>query len=68
MGVFHVFLIVPNRVTHHTYNYKSLASFLVVDTLSYLREKYPNTEFFLFCIFPYAVWVRENTGQKKLRI
>ena len=43
-----------------------------------LREKCPNTEFFLVRIFPHADWIRrdtsysvrmrENTDQKKLRI
>ena len=46
-----------------------------------LREKYPNKEFFLFCIFPYwteygdlmskspySVRIRENTYQEKLRV
>ena len=29
-----------------------------------LREKCPNMEFFLVCIFPYSVRIRENTNQK----
>ena len=29
-----------------------------------LREKYPNTEFFLVCIFLYSVRILENTDQK----
>ena len=33
-----------------------------------LREKCPNTEFFLVCIFPYSVWIREEKDQKRLRI
>ena len=39
-----------------------------------LREKCPDTEFFLVCIFvnlrksPYSVQMQENTDQKKLRI
>ena len=33
-----------------------------------LREKYPNTEFFLVSIFLYSVRKQENTDQKKLRI
>ena len=33
-----------------------------------LCEKCPNTEFFLVCIFWYLDWIRENMGQKKLRI
>ena len=46
-----------------------------------LREKCPNTEFFLVCIFPHSDWIRrdtsyfsvfspnvENTDKKKLRI
>ena len=33
-----------------------------------LREKYPNTEFFLVHIFLYLVRIQENTDQKKLRI
>ena len=31
-----------------------------------LLKKCPNTEFFLACIFPYSVQIRENTDQKKL--
>ena len=30
-----------------------------------LREKRPNTEFFLVRIFPYSAQMRENTDQKK---
>ena len=33
-----------------------------------LREKCPNTEFFLVLIFLYSVRTQENTDQKKLRI
>ena len=33
-----------------------------------LREKCPNTEFFLVRIFPHSDWIRENMDQKKLRI
>ena len=33
-----------------------------------LREKCPNTEFFLVCIFLYSVRIQENTDQKRLRI
>ena len=33
-----------------------------------LREKCPNTDFFLVRIFVYAVRVQENTDQKKIRI
>ena len=33
-----------------------------------LREKYPNTVFFLFHIFLYSVRIQENMDQKKLRI
>ena len=33
-----------------------------------LREKCPNTEFFLVPIFLYSVRIQENTDQKKLRI
>ena len=33
-----------------------------------LREKCPNTEFFLVRIFMYSVQIEENTDQKKLRI
>ena len=29
-----------------------------------LREKCPNTEFFLVRIFLYSVWIQENTDQK----
>ena len=48
--------------------------------LTALREKYPNTDFFLVRIFPYSDWIdllrkprysvgiRENTNQKKPRI
>ena len=33
-----------------------------------LREKYPNTKFFLVRIFLYSVRIQGNTDQKKLRI
>ena len=33
-----------------------------------LREKCPNTEFFLVGIFPYSVQMRENTDHTKLLI
>ena len=33
-----------------------------------LREKSPNTEFFLVRIFLYLDWIQENVDQKKLRI
>ena len=33
-----------------------------------LREKCPNTDFFLVRIFPQADWMREKRDQKKLRI
>ena len=33
-----------------------------------LREKCPNTEFFLVRIFLYLDWMQENTDQKKLHI
>ena len=33
-----------------------------------LREKCPNSEFFLVLIFPYSVRIQENTDQKKLLI
>ena len=33
-----------------------------------LREKSPNTEFFLVHIFPYSVQMRESTDGKKFRI
>ena len=33
-----------------------------------LREKCPNTEFFMVRIFLYSDWIQENTDQKKLRI
>ena len=33
-----------------------------------LREKCPNTEFFLVRIFLYSDWIQENTDHKKLRI
>ena len=33
-----------------------------------LREKCPNTEFFLVSIFLYSIRIQENTDQKKLRI
>ena len=35
---------------------------------SSLRQKCPNTEFFLVRIFPYSVQIREDTDQKKLLI
>ena len=31
-----------------------------------LREKYPNTEFFLVRIFLYSVQIQENSDEKKL--
>ena len=37
---------------------------LSVYILTSLREKCPNTEFFLVRIFPYSDWIRENTAQK----
>ena len=37
---------------------------LSVYILTSLREKCPNTEFFLVRIFPYSDWIRENTDQK----
>ena len=33
-----------------------------------LREKCPDTEFFLVSIFLYSAWIQETTHQKKLRI
>ena len=33
-----------------------------------LREKFPNTEFFMVRIFLYSVQIQENTDHKKLRI
>ena len=33
-----------------------------------LLENYSSTEFFLVCIFPYSVRIRENTDQEKLGI
>ena len=33
-----------------------------------LREKCPNTEFFLVSIFLHSDWINENTDQKELRI
>ena len=33
-----------------------------------LREKYPNTDFFLVHILLYSDWIQENTDQKKIRI
>ena len=33
-----------------------------------MREKCPNTEFFLVHIFLHSVWIQENTDRKKLRI
>ena len=59
-----------------TINSKTMVSFFLT-----LREKCPNTEFFLVRIFPHSDWIRrdtpylsyaarmrENTDQKKLRI
>ena len=43
----------------------AVSDFCLLETL---REKCPNTEFFLVRIFPYLDWIRENTNQKKLRI
>ena len=33
-----------------------------------LREKCPNTEFFVVCVFLYSVRIQENTDRKKLHI
>ena len=42
---------------------------ILVYELAYsLREKCPNTEFFLFLIFPYSARMKENANQKKLHI
>ena len=38
---------------------------LTVTTQKSLREKWPNTEFFLLRIFLYLDWIQENTDQKK---
>ena len=45
-----------------------LTNMFRIAVLFSLREKYPNTEFFLVCIFPYLDWMQENTEQKKLSI
>ena len=47
----------------------NFSSYLIIHANNTLREKFPNTEFFLDVrIFPYSDRVRENTGNKKLRI
>ena len=64
-----------------SFEYKFLKSYLFIFTFTFayidipLREKCPNTEFFLVCIFtyllrkfPYSIRIWENTDQKKLRI
>ena len=38
------------------------------DNFHLMREKWPNTEFFLVLIFLYSVRVQENTDHKKLRV
>ena len=40
--------------------------FMVI--IASLREKCPNTEFFLVRVLPHSVRIRDDTGQKKLRI
>ena len=43
--------------------------FIVMNFVNYaLREKCPNTEFFLVRIFLYSVQIQENTDQEKLHI
>ena len=49
------------------YHGGSTCSNVLVKWLS-LREKRPNTEFFLVRIFLYSDWIQENTDKKKLRI
>ena len=53
------------------FNIRNYDMFYFIDVWE-LREKYPNTKFFLVRIFrsksPYSVQIRENTDQKKLRI
>ena len=40
----------------------------LISSILPLREKCPNTEFFLVCIFLYSVQMQENTDHKKLWI
>ena len=43
--------------------------FIIMNFVNYaLREKCPNTEFFLVRIFLYTVQIQENTDQEKLHI
>ena len=72
------FLVLWNYLGSRVVNLSSNDLILVRITL---REKCPNTEFHLVCIFPHSYWIRrdtrispysvrmrENTDQKKLRI
>ena len=42
------------------------STFTILNTK--LREKFPNTEFFMVSIFPFLELIQESTDQKKLRI
>ena len=42
------------------------STFTILNTK--LRETFPNTEFFMVCIFPFLELIQESTDQKKLRI
>ena len=56
----------PSHITH------AFEILVILDIKHYwyysLREKCPNTEFFLVRIFLYSDWIQENTDQKKLHI
>ena len=44
---------------------KSFSTLFIILIEQSLREKCPNTEFFLVCIFPWSVRIRQNMDQKK---
>ena len=58
------------RVWNHSEMRINLSSlgFILKNFKYALCEKCPNMEFFLVCVFPYSVQIREQTDQKKLRI
>ena len=67
----------PYLIFNVTHFYFLTLTLLEHNQRSLLREKCPNMEFFLVCIFLYSDWIRrslylvriqENTDQKKLRI
>ena len=65
----HMELGFVNWIRHFQIDSKNGNLQITACTYTYaLREKYPNTEFFVVCILPYSVQIREKTDQKKLRI